>query len=280
MQESVIVNSDSTSLQVDTAAAASGFPYKEFQEIHKASDYFSFDPFAKADTSSTSLFPTLVSPVRYSGTPRPSTYISETILILILFLASFLFLKFFRSETQAISNFFSQTKKENEKGKYFAIRKQFTPFFWMLDVAIISYAIMHFFIGYKPGASSNEMFWRIVAFVASFLLLKIVLYRLTGAVFFGRGKSKSWIMGNHVIFNVFSFSVVPVLALSVSGILIPKYVIIAWPIAFWALPKLVYCLGNISNFSGYRNTILHFILYLCALEILPILLFVKGIFLL
>lgn len=89
---------------------------------------------------------------------------------------------------------------------------------------------------------------------------------------------KMWMKWDFYIVTFFSVSLIPLLIWQGAGSQIPVNILYFWPIGFWFLPKAIYSFRDATFFSRDLGGILYFILYLCTLEILPIIFFVRVIF--
>jgi hypothetical protein len=79
--------------------------------------------------------------------------------------------------------------------------------------------------------------------------------------------------------TAFSVSLIPLLLLNEMGVTLPLLLLYAWPVAFLVIPRMAYAYKGLNFFLLGHGGYFYMILYLCALEILPLLLFFKGIFL-
>lgn len=89
---------------------------------------------------------------------------------------------------------------------------------------------------------------------------------------------KMWMKWDFYIVTFFSVSLIPLLIWQGAGNQIPVNVLFFWPVGFWFLPKAIYSFRDATFFSRDLGGILYFILYLCTLEILPVIFFVRVIF--
>lgn len=123
------------------------------------------------------------------------------------------------------------------------------------------------------------LFWKLALFTAVFLAIMSLIYRLIALVFLNTAVLKRWTVGNTFIISFFSISLIPLLLLNELGVHIPSYFLFLWPLFFLLLPRFVYSIKGLNFFLLEKGAYFYMILYLCALEILPLLVFLKGVFL-
>lgn len=117
------------------------------------------------------------------------------------------------------------------------------------------------------------------AFVLSiFLTSRAGLLWCVSWVLLEKPIQKMWMKWDFYIVTFFSVSLIPLLIWQGAGNQIPVTVLFFWPIGFWLLPKAIYSFRDATFFSRDLGGIIYFILYLCTLEILPVIFFVRVIF--
>ena len=286
MQGDVIIAADSATCLVDSVVAVTNehaVPFTGIAGGLSDSAYFYSNQFEISDSAVCNLMPVIVAPVRHEGVAHNSNVLSDSILFFLLLLAFYLFFRIIKNGLQVLPAFFRNGNKTDEHLVEKAARVSFFPYFWLMNLAVFSFTVMIFYRYFGNGSGhsyDNSLFWKVLVFIAAFWLIKYLLYKLIGAVFFERSQTSKWITGNNMLQTFFSFSMMPLLALSETGTILPQYILIGWPVVFFLIPKLTYCIKSATIFSAQKGVFFHFILYLCALEILPILLLVKGLFLL
>jgi hypothetical protein len=98
-------------------------------------------------------------------------------------------------------------------------------------------------------------------------------------VFFGKVQVNRWLSGNNLIMTLFSLSLLPLVIISETGIQFSDEIFYWCPMLFWIFMKLLQYIQANKIFSIRNEGYVYLILYLCALEILPVMLFLKGLFL-
>ncbi|MDP4278158.1 MAG: DUF4271 domain-containing protein [Bacteroidota bacterium] len=218
----------------------------------------------------------------HPGIVRPTSTISESFLFVLLLLVILIMNRIIRSGPR----FFLEMIRGvvNPEGRSFnteSVLKRSLPFFWILNVSIITLAARLFIEQYTSGTVQYDswLFWKLGAFVVAFWAVKQFLSWLIGIVFFGRNETQRLLMVSQVVLTFFSMTLIPILILCQAGIQIPINLAYAWPVAFLILPRIYYSFKSTYLFLAKKGGYLYLILYLCTLEILPLLLFLRCIFL-
>jgi hypothetical protein len=109
------------------------------------------------------------------------------------------------------------------------------------------------------------------------IFLKIMLVRAAGAVF--STKDSALLYQDHMLISMFSTAtlIIPLLVVNAFSSSIVFLVIALFFLAFFSFIRLVRSISISFSTSGY--SLFHFLLYFCTLEILPLLILGKGIFL-
>jgi hypothetical protein len=227
--------------------------------------------------------PVVVYPARHDGVLRPTSFISESFLFALLLLVILLLNRIIRSGPRFLYELIRGilTLEERSFARESMLKRNM-PLFWLINISIIALSAKTIIelVGTQPVLHDGWLFWKLAGYTAVFLALKYLLYWLIGTVFFNVDVVQRWLMGNQVIVSLFSFSLVPFLVLYEVGVVFSPFVLVGWPLLCLALPKVLYSLKSMKLFLVENGGYFYMILYLCALEILPLLLYLKGLFLL
>lgn len=142
-------------------------------------------------------------------------------------------------------------------------------------IGLLGYSLL-FLQQVQPQTFSVENFFIFYAILSVFLLLKLTIMRVYFSCFYG--KKSNNILNQYVrlvaIGGIFSFIMFIFLRFT------PEITHIAWivlTIIFYAIVAFSYCYLLFKYFFSRLELTLHFILYLCTLEILPLLVAQKAI---
>lgn len=220
-------------------------------------------------------------PLRHDGMLRPVSIVSETFLFVSLLCVVFIV-------TRVVKNglrFFPEILKnlmfmDEHSFTHETLSRRSISFFWPINFLLISLTGKMYLELYGPSnVLDSWLFWKIALFIALFWFAKSILYKVVSMIFFNPATLKRWMLGNTFIISFFSISLIPLLLLNEAGVVIPSYFIILWPTLFLFLPRLAFSLKGLNFFLLEKGGYFYMILYLCALEILPLFVFLKGIFL-
>jgi len=218
---------------------------------------------------------------RHDGILRPSSTISESFFFALLLLVIFVVSRIIRNGPRVIFEMVRNVLIIDDRNftRESMLRRN-VPFFWLINISIVALTAQLFLqrYGYHYVVDS-WLFWKLALYTAIFWGVKNLLYRLIASVFFSVEKIRRWTTGNQVILCFFSFTLVPILLVSEAGVAIPLIVFYIWPMVFLIIPKLAHTIRGMNFFLMENGGYFYMILYLCALEILPLLLFIKGMFL-
>ncbi len=144
-----------------------------------------------------------------------------------------------------------------------------------LIVGLLGYSLF-FLQQIKPFTFSYELFFVFYAALLSFVIIKLLCMRLYFSCFYG--KKSNNILNQYTrlisIGGIFSFIMFVFLRFS------PEATHLVWislALVSYVIIFLSYCYLLFKYFFGRLELILHFILYLCTLEILPLLVVQKAI---
>lgn len=284
MKGDLITSPDSTIWPVDTIAVCEVIDSLPEHSGLYNSALFNSCPFLLQDTNSRVLMPAITLPERHAGIERPDDTLTESFLLTLLFLVIFILCRFIGKGPEFlilnIKNILTTDERFYNTNSFF---RRFSPIFWFTNLIIITFAIrmyMGHFTEYPISMSDGWIFWKIVIYVASFWIIRHLVLLLIGSVFFTNMQINQWLSGLKLIMTLFSFSLLPLVIFYETGMQLPDVILYCWPVIFWLLPKIVQYTQVLKLFSLKNGGYLYLILYLCALEILPVALFVKGLFLL
>jgi len=224
---------------------------------------------------------------RHDGVFRTDKMMSESMLLIILLLETLLVaylikngLKFINNSIKSVltSDVRSDSSDESlQKGS------QFREYLWIMSVVVFAlFAPFLLNIG-QPHTEyelNSWLFLRLFIFVVVYFMVKNSVFRLLGTLFFHSTQTKRWIAASKTTLSFYAICLTPLLIGLEIGIKIEDTFLIVWILGFLLITKLWLLIKAINIFSIQIGYFLYLILYLCALEILPILLFYKGLFLL
>jgi hypothetical protein len=124
------------------------------------------------------------------------------------------------------------------------------------------------------GFGGLELYLVVLAVVNGYFMLKILLYKILGSIFSKRETTGELVFNMMLYHNVLGLILLPVATIHS---MVPAFA----PVSLFLVPGLIalfYLMSVIrSIFFAFREgiSIFYLILYLCALEILPILLVAK-----
>jgi len=171
----------------------------------------------------------------------------------------------------------SFSEEDNQKGS------QFRQYLWILSIVI--FALFASFLLTTVNQQikydlDSWLFLRLFIYVFVYFLFKHFIFRIFGQIFFNSSQAKQWIVASKTTLSFYALSLTPILICSEIGIQMQTSFIITWIIGFLVIAKVWLLVKAINIFSIRIEDFLYLILYLCSLEIVPILLFYKGLFLL
>lgn len=220
-------------------------------------------------------------PHRHDGLLRPVSTISETFLFSLLLLLLFVLHKVVKTGPAVVWDMVKNLLFHSDRGFTRESQgKRNLIVLWPVNIFMVTmgaYTLLH--VSAQDAPTDSWLFWKLALFTLLFLMIKQWLYRLIALIFFSSDQARRWLQGNQVMLTVFSITLVPLLLLHEMGVVLPMIVLYSWPVAFLLIPRVVYAFKGLNFFIVEHGGYVYMILYLCALEILPLLLFFKGIFL-
>ncbi|NLE31530.1 MAG: DUF4271 domain-containing protein [Bacteroidales bacterium] len=220
-------------------------------------------------------------PFRHDGLLRPVSTISETFLFSLLLLLLFVLHKVIKTGPVVVWDMVRNLLFHEERAfTRESLVKNNLFVLWPINLFLVSFGAYGFLQVYQQERPADTwLFWKLALFTLLFLTTKHLIYRLVAYIFFTPDLVRRWLQGNQVMLTAFSVSLIPLLLLNEMGVTLPLLLLYAWPVAFLVIPRMAYAYKGLNFFLLGHGGYFYMILYLCALEILPLLLFFKGIFL-
>jgi hypothetical protein len=223
---------------------------------------------------------------RHEAISRPDRFMSETLLFGLLlfeiFLVAFLLKRGFKMISQySRMSFLSVDRGVNSREPVQS--NGFNQILWVLTLIVFS-LMGHVLLNTQLGNLSYDLgSWlilRIFIFTFSYFILLNLLYRAIGIIFFTPAQTERWIANNKTVHFCYAMALTPVLIGAEIGAITNGRFIFWWTVGTLVLAKAWMFVKSFRIFSIEIGDFLYLILYLCALEIMPILLYYKGLFLL
>jgi hypothetical protein len=223
--------------------------------------------------------------IRHNAVRRPDKIASESLMLGLLLFEIFLVAFLMTKGLKLIGKYTRLTLSTNTSSEYEEASQTggFSLFLWAITLIVFS-LMGHVLINtgagtHKHGLDSLFML-RLFVYTFSFFIVQHWIYRMVGSVFFSAAQTNRWISNNKTFLFFFAMILSPVLIGAEIGAITNGTFVLIWAIVFLVLYKLWMLWRTARIFSVGEGAFLYFILYLCALEILPILLYYKGLFLL
>jgi hypothetical protein len=223
---------------------------------------------------------------RHEGIARTNKLLPESLLLVSLFFEILIITYLIRNGFSFINNHLKNIvsgRKENYPTEY--SQKEYKSNRFLLALSFIIFALFIPIIVNAHNVQFNYtldlcLFIRYLLYVLIFFLLKNTFYFIIGNTFFNKTLTRQWISGSTTVFSIYALMLSPLLVGIGCGVQISSIFIYAWTICFLITAKFWLLMKSVKIFSIRKYDFLYLILYLCALEILPILLFYKGLFIL
>jgi hypothetical protein len=228
-----------------------------------------------------SITPSTAYPLRHDGLLRPVSLTSETFMVVSVFCILLIVNRVVKNSStffpEIIKNLFFM---DEHSFSHETMPRRSLNFLWPINILLISLSGKMYIEHFGPTYMVDSwLFWKLALFTAVFLTVMSLFYRLIALVFFNTAMLKRWTLANTFIISFFSITLIPLLLLNELGVHIPSYFIFLWPSFFLLLPRVVYSMKGLNFFLLEKGAYFYMILYLCALEILPLFVFLKGVFL-
>ncbi|MCH5328658.1 MAG: DUF4271 domain-containing protein [Coprobacter sp.] len=217
------------------------------------------------------------------GIPRPQalgTSDGITLTLIVLFILVALSLRSgIRLVSQMLADLF-RPRKNDASLTSLTLSETRLRFFMQLLTWILEGIVLAFLIqGVQPRTDGAPAFTGIGAAIgcaAAYYLLQVAVYKLLGSIFSNPVDTARWLSGYisiHSLLGIFLFPVtfimiyVPSLSQGALGIAVTLYI----------LSRILFIYKSIKIFLRDIYGILYFILYLCALEVIPLILLFRGV---
>jgi hypothetical protein len=223
---------------------------------------------------------------RHDADFRPNKYASESLMLgLLLFdviLISFMLqrgLKLIGQYTRLGFGIAEQTTIQGET----PAQSGYNNFLWALTLIVFS-LMAHVLLNLRPEHSVLKLdsldILKLFVFTFAYFIVQNAVCELVGRLYFKTILVNKWVSHNKATLFLYAMTLTPVLIGAEMGMITDSKFLFLWSVAFLIIAKLWLFINTLRIFSAGGVGFLYFILYLCALEILPILLFYKGLFLL
>jgi len=224
---------------------------------------------------------------RHDGVFRTDKMMSESMLLVILLLETLLVAYLIKNGLKFINNslksVLTSDGRSDSSDESLQKGSQFREYLWIMSVVVFAlFAPFLLNIGqqHTDYELNSWLFLRLFIFVVVYFIIKNAVFRLLGALFFHSSQTKRWIAASKTTLSFYAICLTPLLIGLEIGIKIEDTFLIIWILGFLLITKIWLLVKAINIFSIRIGYFLYLILYLCALEIIPILLFYKGLFLL
>jgi hypothetical protein len=125
----------------------------------------------------------------------------------------------------------------------------------------------------------NGIFGKLFLLIAAFIVVKNGLYYLVGSIFFSKDTAEQWIHLNQLVLTFFLVVFIPVFLIFQSYHSYSFEEACVWLLVGATMEKGCCIVLRRKIFLTKPYSYVYLILYLCTLEILPVLLFIKGLYL-
>jgi len=223
---------------------------------------------------------------RHQALLRPDKLVSETLLLSLLlfevFLVAFLLKRGLKLITQYTKINFTSAERLST-GSDSAQNGGFNIFLWILTLIVFSlmgHVLLNAKLGQQGYGLDSYILLRLFIFTVVFFIVQGLLYQVLGQIFFSPVQTSRWIANNKSILFFYAMVLSPVLIGAEIGAITNGAFIFYWTLGFLFLARVWMFSKTIQIFSIGKGYFFYLILYLCALEIMPILLYYRGLFLL
>lgn len=244
----------------------SGFWFQEVLQYFRQRDNFGFE--------------------RHQPIQRPNKMVSESFLLILLlfevFLVAFLLKRGLKLVTQYTK--ISFTPEGRGVSANDSVQSGgFSLFLWLLTLvvfALMGHVLLNAKLGQQGFGLDSFILLRLIVFTVAFFMIQGLLYQLLGKIFFSSVQTSRWIANNKTVLFFYAMVLSPVLIGAEIGAITNDAFIFSWTLGFLFLARVWMFSKTIRIFSIGKGYFFYLILYLCALEIIPILLYYRGLFLL
>lgn len=224
---------------------------------------------------------------RHDGVFRADKVMSESMLLMILLLETLLVAYLIKNGIKLLNNsiksVFVSDGRTDLSDDILQKGSHFRQYLWFVSVAIFAlFCPMLLNIGTQRSVYEIDtwFFLRLLVYVVLYFTTKFALTRFLGYIFFKSAQTKRFVMASKTTLSFYAICLTPILISSEIGIHLGSTFLLFWILGFLVITKIWLLVKVVHIFSVKIGGFLYLILYLCALEIIPILLFYKGLFLL
>ena len=223
---------------------------------------------------------------RHQAVQRPDRLVSESLLLTLLlfevFLVAFLLKRGLKLITQYTKITF--TPEDRASSDNDSVQSGgFSLFLWLLTLvvfALMGHVLLNAKLGHQGFNFDSYILLRLFVYTVAFFMIQGLLYQMLGKIFFSPLQTSRWISNNKTVLFFYAMILSPVLIGAEIGAITNGTFIFYWTLGFLFLARVWMFSKTIQIFSIGKGYFFYLILYLCALEILPILLYYRGLFLL
>jgi len=223
---------------------------------------------------------------RHDGISRINKMMSESLLLMLLLLETLLVAYLVKNGLKILNNSIKGALQQNmgglpEEGS--SNGGQFQKYLWLLSIVVFALmcpVLVNMGSRQTDFEFDSWQFLRFFIYVILYFFLKSSLYKIIGRIFFNPTQTKQWIDASKTTISFYALSLTPILICSEIGLNMGQNFFFIWVIGFLIISKIWLLSKSVMIFSLKSGDFLYLILYLCALEFMPILLFYKGLFLL
>jgi hypothetical protein len=222
---------------------------------------------------------------KHDGIVRSNRNMSESILLIILLLEMVLVAFLIKNSLKFIHKTFKGSFAQDdwrEHSEEVGQSPSFRGILWLISAVVFALMIpiLLNFQGVQANYDQdNLLFFKHLAYVLLYFFVKFFMYRMVGMTFFNIYQTRQWITIYKTMISFYALIFFPVLIFAEVGIPMQASFVYAWIIVSIIIAKIWQLVNAVDIFSVRIGDFLYLILYLCGLEILPILLFYKGLFL-
>jgi hypothetical protein len=214
-------------------------------------------------------------PIQNNNNPPVSDWGTYVLMLCLMFFAGIQYNNFKRLQQLfkafAISRFFSQLARESN-----LFKERSTVMLFSLYIVVLSFFLTRtylFYSGTTNDFSSFYIFIKMLLGVSAFYFIKIILFSITGNLFKSSKDAADYTLNIYVFGQMMAIVLLPfsiVLAYFPSGFVIFSFFIIFGISYFYRAVR-----GMIFIYSGSDVPAYYLFLYLCTLEILPLVIIAK-----
>lgn len=225
---------------------------------------------------------TLVIPEGIDGLQKPETPSQNDSIFLILLCCLVLVATSFRKGTKLLFQLFSITNNNRNRINILnssTVIESRLRFILLVQTFVMEGIALTFFIRYLNPELSHIGYFKeilsIAVLTALYYNLQQLIYRILGSVFSDQNSTRQW-LDNHILVNL-SLGII-LFPIIFCMIYLPGFLNIGLILVTisYILSRIIFIYKGIKIFLRDIYGILYFILYLCALEIIPLFLLYKG----